>query len=559
MFGFKLFFIDILISMKKHSFLLFSFAILFLLNSNFIFGQKTEQWNRFEVALKYSDSKNSFIGVQLSATFCSKDTSIVVSGFYDGDNTFRIRFMPENTGVWNYCTHSNVAQLNNKKGSFECVKATGNNHGIVRVSDTYHFRYADGKRYYPFGTTSYAWTHMHNDVQEMTLNTLKNAAFNKVRMGVFPKNYDLVKEEPEFYPFEIKGTTKDKKGNEVKVWDYTKFNPAFFQHLEKRIDDLRDLGVEADLILFHPYDEGRWGFDAMPNDVNIRYIKYLTARLSSFRNVWWSVANEWDLVKAKTHDDWELLSKTVVASDPYRHLCSIHGATATYYEYWEPQFTHASIQDEAPVMNPGAAQIYKQALHKPVIYDEVGYEGNLVHRWGRYSPQEMTYLMWMGTITGTYVTHGESYMFKDINDTIFWAKGGKFKGESWKRVAFLRNIVEQCPNPLQMADISRDVRTSTGGDNYFIVYFGKEINDTWLFNLPTKNASRKFGYKRAVPGTKFKVEIIDTYNMTIVSYPETFEVGKDVDYRVYDKDMKKVRLPLKPYLALRIIEVDNQK
>lgn len=519
------------------------------------FVKKVEQWDRYEVAMKYACKENSFTSVHIKAVFSNRETSITVSGFYDGNNTFRFRFMPEHTGVWNYQTQSNVKQLDNLRGTFECVKATGNNHGPVRVSDIHHFRYADGKRYYPFGTTAYAWTHMPDDVQEMTLNTLKNSGFNKVRMGVFPKNYDLVKEEPEIYPFEIKGTTKDKKGNEVKVWDFTKFNPAFFQKLEKRIDQLNELGIEADLILFHPYDNGRWGFDAMPNDVNIKYINYLTARLSSFRNVWWSIANEWDLVKAKTHDDWELLSKAIAAADPYRHLCSIHGATATYYEYWEPQFTHASIQDEAPVMNWGAAQIYKQALNKPVIYDEVGYEGNLSHRWGRYSPQEMTHLMWMGAIAGTYVTHGESYMYKDINDTIFWAKGGKLKGESWKRVAFLRNIVEQCPNPLQMADISRDMKTATGGDTYFIVYLGKEINDTWLFNLPIKNASRKFGYKRAVPGTRFKVEIIDTYNMTITACPEIFEVSNEVDYRVYDKDMKKVRLPLRPYLALRITEI----
>lgn len=47
----------------------------------------------------------------------------------------------------------------------------------------------------------------------------------------------------------------------------------------------------------------------MSNEVNVRYIKYITARLASFRNVWWSMANEWDYVKAKTVDDWKLLTK----------------------------------------------------------------------------------------------------------------------------------------------------------------------------------------------------------------------------------------------------------
>ncbi len=513
--------------------------------------QKVEQWDRFEASFKYSSKGNSFTEVKLSAVFQGSDTAFNITGFYDGDNTFKIRFMPQKTGPWKYTTRSNVSELNNKKGSFECVKATGNNHGIVRVNGTYNFRYADGKQYYPFGTTAYAWIHMGNELQEITLNTLKGSGFNKVRMCVFPKNYDLVKEEPELYPYMVKEIKKDPRGNDIKVWDFDRFNPAFFQHLEKRIDDLNKLGIEADLILFHPYDKGRWGFDAMSNDYNIRYIKYLTARLASYRNVWWSIANEWDLVREKTHDDWDLLSKTTVESDPYRHLCSIHGSTAKYFEYWKPEFTHLSVQDESPVMNFGAASILRNAFNKPVIYDEVGYEGNLKQRWGRYSPEEMTYLVWMGVIAGTYVTHGDSYMFKDATDTIFWAKGGTFDGTSWKRIAFLRKIIENGPGPLEPSDISRDMYTASGGAGYYIIYFGKEMKDSWIFNIPYRNG--KFG--RPKKGDRYKVEIIDTWDMTIQPCPDVFEVADQNDYRFYDKDMKKVRLPLKPYIALRITEL----
>ena len=513
--------------------------------------QDVEQWHRFEIALPCSLKANGFKYVNVSATFVSKDTTYTVAGFYDGDNTFKIRFMPQKTGSWNYTTKSNIPDLNNKKGSFECITPTGENHGIVRVSNTYNFKYADGKQYYPFGTTAYAWTHMPNDVQEKTLKTLKNSGFNKLRMCVFPKNYDLVKEEPEIYPFKIKEIKKDVKGVEIKVWDFNQFNPVFFQHLEKRIDDLAKLGIEADLILFHPYDKGRWGFDAMPNDENIRYIEYITARLSSFRNVWWSLANEWDLVKYKTHADWDLIAQTVVKNDPYRHLCSIHGATATYYEYWKPEFTHISVQDESPVQNSGAAAMLRNVYHKPVICDEVGYEGNLKSRWGRYSQEEMTNLVWNGVIGGTYVTHGECYMFKDATDTIFWAKGGEFKGTSWKRIAFLRHIVEECPSPLSLADVARDNNIASAGPGYYIIYFGKEMHDSWLFNLPAKNSS----FAKLKAGVRFKVEIIDTWDMTIQSVPFVFVTSEENDYRLFDKDLKKVRLPFKPYMYLRITEI----
>jgi len=528
------------------------FTVLFLFCGYVSVAQEqVQQWNRFEVTLKNTFSGNAFANIKLTAKFSNKDTSYTVDGFYDGDNTFKIRFMPERTGTWNYVTASNVKQLNNQKGSFECIAASGNNHGIVRVSDMYNFKYADGMQYYPVGTTAYAWNHMSKTVQEMTMKTLKNSGFNKIRMCVFPKDYNLVKEEPEIFPFNAIGTEKGPDGKERKKWDFTTFNPEFFRVLEKQIDELNQLGIETDLILFHPYDKGRWGFDSLPMEVNLKYIKYIVARLGSFHSVWWSIANEWDLVKYKTHDEWITLSKAVAEADPYHHLSSIHGSTAKYIEYWLPCYTHVSIQDEAPVLNWGAASILRNAYYKPIIYDEVGYEGNLASRWGRYSGEEMTYLMWMGAIGGTYVTHGESYMFKDATDTIFWAKGGEFKGTSWKRAAFLRKILEQGPGPIEPSDVSRDFKTASAGNGYYIIYFGKEMNENWYFNLPQKNGP----FARLTPGKKYKVEIIDTWDMTIIPVNEVFETGPADDYRLFDKNRKKIWLPMKPYLALRITEV----
>jgi hypothetical protein len=516
-----------------------------LISANVFAQDPAEQWGRYEVVMNYDCKGNGFTDVTLGAVFSNDDTSIRVTGFYDGGTTYRIRFMPSKPGNWNYVTSSNIKSLNNKKGSFQCINPGENNHGPVQVSNVYSFSYADGRIYYPVGTTAYAWNHMDDGLQKMTLESLSKSGFDKVRMCVFPKNYDLVVEEPPLYPFEFN------KNKDAGKWDLTKFNPAFFTKLEKQIDELNELGIQADLILFHPYDKGRWGFDALPMEVNLQYIRYITARLSSFRNVWWSLANEWDLIKSKTHDDWITFAKEVKKDDPYHHLLSIHGSTAKYIEYWMPEFTHASVQDEGPVMNYGAATILRNAYHKPVIYDEVGYEGNLTQRWGRYSGEEMTYLMWMGIIGGTYVTHGETYMYYGVRDTIFWAKGGYFRGESWKRAAFLRKVLESDPAPLEPADISRDLRTATTGKGVYIIYFGKEMNDSWEFNLPVKNAS----FEKPHAGEKFKAEIIDTWNMTITPCNEVFTLGQSEDYRFYDVNRKKIRLPLKPYIALRITEI----
>ncbi len=553
--------------MNSKKLFLASLTGIFFLSSSISFAQtKVEQWSRFETTLKGPSSGNPFVDVDLKADFWQPGAAdtLRVNGFYDGDGRYIIRFMPAVAGTWMYRTESNVPVLSGKSGSLQCTPSVKNT-GPVKVKNLHDFQYANGAAYYPLGTTAYAWIHMSEGIQEQTLASLAAAKFNKVRMCVFPKYYDLCKEEPEMYPFPVKrhvvlsGETSGKPlGGEVSAsgneFDFSRFNPAFFRHLEKRIDELNAIGVEADLILFHPYDKGQWGFDSMPGEVNLAYIRYVCARLSSFSNVWWSLANEYDYVKAKTEADWNTLIKAVRAADPYGHLCSIHGSTATYFPYWMDELTHTSVQDEAPVEEPGRASILYSVYRKPVVMDEVCYEGNLSSRWGRLSGQEMLHRIWQGLINGIYVTHGECYMYQGATDTIFWAKGGKWRGESWKRIPFTRTILESLPNALQMADISRDPQTATAGDGCYLVYFGKSMQDAWTFNLPAKNAN----YKKLEPGKKFKVEVIDTWNMTVQTYPEIIETGPVTDYRLYDVKYRNIRLPYVPYLLLRITEVKSE-
>ena len=42
---------------------------------------------------------------------------------------------------------------------------------------------------------------------------------------------------------------------------------------------------------------------------------------------------------------------------------------------------------------------------------------------------------------GGYAGHGETYPHPE--DLIWWAKGGKLHGEAWKRIGFLRDLLEE--------------------------------------------------------------------------------------------------------------------
>jgi hypothetical protein len=105
----------------------------------------------------------------------------------------------------------------------------------------------------------------------------------------------------------------------------------------------------------------------------------------------------------------------VQASDPYGHLRSIHNGMLIY-NHMQPWVTHVSIQNGSAVEDFGRAVIYRDVYRKPVVFDEVKYEGNLPQRWGNLSPEEMVLRFWEGTIAGTYVGHGETYL--DPHDII---------------------------------------------------------------------------------------------------------------------------------------------
>ena len=114
-----------------------------------------EKWDYFELSLQAKADGNPFQDVSFEADFINGHRTIRAAGFYDGADTYRVRFMPDVEGQWQYVTHSNVEALHGQRGSFECASPSADNHGPVRVIDSIHFAYADGTPYHPVGTTCY--------------------------------------------------------------------------------------------------------------------------------------------------------------------------------------------------------------------------------------------------------------------------------------------------------------------------------------------------------------------------------------------------------------------
>jgi hypothetical protein len=461
---------------------------------------KVEQWDVLEIMLNGPSSGNPYMEVSLVAVFVQDREKIVVPGFYDGEGIYRIRFSPNKQGHWTYRTESNVTELSNQVGEFLCSPPSGSNHGPVQIVNTYYLQYADGNPFYSIGTTAYQWTSVKQSVQSKTISTLSEAPFNKIRMCFFPKSYQYGNDtEPWKYPFI--------RENGQNIFSRPDFE--FFQNFDKRVKQLMEMGIQADVILFHPYDS--WGYCEMGDEQNEKYVRYMIARLSAYRNVWWSLANEWDVPRIRETIDWEGIGTLLQREDPHQRLRGIHNWYNTedhFYDHSRPWITHISAQTSQFYQ----ARKWREKYKKPLLFDEMRYEGDVPSGWGNLTAKEMTSYFWMAGLSGGYGTHGDTFRnaADDTTEVRWWAKGGELVGDSPERIRYFKVVMERAPvqemipgiiDQGEPENLNNNIYTLSWPGAYYLAYVA-DPQQVVEVNLEGDAA--------------YHLDILDTWNMKVV-------------------------------------------
>ena len=131
-------------------------------------------WDRTDIVLTSSKTyDNPYLDVNVEAIFTHTDgTEIKLSGFWNGDNEWRVRFAPTKAGTWNYVITSNKTDdiategftgLHNVTGSVSAYQVTADEtsnpnllHGFINFSENgRYFQYADGTSFYWLGDTNW--------------------------------------------------------------------------------------------------------------------------------------------------------------------------------------------------------------------------------------------------------------------------------------------------------------------------------------------------------------------------------------------------------------------
>ena len=192
------------------------------------------------------------------------------------------------------------------------------------------------------------------------------------------------------------------------------------------------LGIEADLILFHAYD--RWGFSDMGPAADDRYVRYVVARLAAFQNVWWSLANEYDLLWSKTGDDWERFAGARHDATTRTGTCCPTTTAASSSTTADPGSRTRACSawtGTGPRRTPTSGA---RRWGKPVVVDECAYEGDIDQGWGNITGEELVRRFWEGAVRGGYVGHGETYLRPGRGDLVVQGRGAEGRQPAAHRI-----------------------------------------------------------------------------------------------------------------------------
>jgi hypothetical protein len=136
--------------------------------------------------------QNPFAEAEVEATFTGPShQAFTIPGFYDGDNTWRVRFNPGEAGVWTYrvCTYPHNSDLADE-GEFEVL--LDQVPGFLRATPghAWGFQYESGEPVFLLGDTTYnlfGMAHCGADVASF-LKRRADQGFNllRVRLPVSP-------------------------------------------------------------------------------------------------------------------------------------------------------------------------------------------------------------------------------------------------------------------------------------------------------------------------------------------------------------------------------------
>ncbi len=339
------------------------------------------QWGRFEIAVANSTAyENPYEDVTLEVTFTRPDgTTVNFWGFYDGDGTWRTRFMLDRTGPWEYRARfsDGTGQVT---GIFTCV-ASDVPGLISRYRDNpIWFGFTGGK---PVLIRS---LHVGDRLFADGDNTLTGDPWSASRRRSFldwaqVQGYNMLSVASHYLNRQVKG--RGQGWNTPDLWndEIDQPNPTEYRRLEEILDDLA-----RRRIMVYPF-AGFFGRNSdFPKDQAKQelYLRYTLARLGPYWNVLLMVGGPEPLLKGKPYlsaDEIHRLGLRTRRLDVFGHLLSVHNATGPDVFANADWTTYGILQGPKTLDRSTLSRGLLDSHHddKPLYAQETLWPGNKYH------------------------------------------------------------------------------------------------------------------------------------------------------------------------------------
>ena len=360
-------------------------------------------WGRWDHAFAAGPTVSPDTEFSVDLTSPSGKVS-TVAGFWDGERTWRVRFMPEEAGRWQYRTHSHptVEGLDGRSGEFVSQPGPTTTpflrHGPVRVSaNRRFFEHADGTPFFWMGDTVWYGAILSSRVDWDTYLTDRAAKrFTVVHFNVVaPRNGVAADEHGEISFSGGLGHLQakprlDRMVIQLLAWAglYSeppiRMNPRFYRRLDERIDAVNTHGLLAVLVLtwaVGPTDSG----NALPESEVVRVVRYLEARYGA-HHVMWIMTGDIDYEGA-AEERWKRIGRAAFGGKIHRPVTT-HPARMRWpwdrfaRETWLDFIVYQSGHDDDDaalrwIHSGPPRQRWRDPPARPFINIEPPYEGHL--------------------------------------------------------------------------------------------------------------------------------------------------------------------------------------
>lgn len=283
-----------------------------------------EKWKQFRMTVTNESWEGNPFNVRFTATFTSPGgRKLTQLGFYAGDDTWKVYFMPDETGHWHYETSSPDADLDGHTGTFSCIAsdlpgqlapAGPNNTRWKLVDGDFLMPLLWGAAAYENGRGHYRSHGADNAQVQAAIEQAEAVGATLLAEGaVVLARRDWAADMPaDAMPYV--------EGQEGK-----RFNLTYWDRLNERLDAVRDRGMGTYVMIYtddalKPDNLGL----APGSEAEHRLYRYVVARMAAYPIVLWDTG-----IDIREYRDQAWIDDFIDwfhAHDPWRHpVSSRHG------------------------------------------------------------------------------------------------------------------------------------------------------------------------------------------------------------------------------------------